>query len=296
MKSKKETPKRGRRRVLSSLALCTTTTLAVVGLSAAAPAIASGGSVSTGGVFVPLPGSVPSGAAAFGTKKLKSLNWSGYAQSGAGGTFTAVQDTWHVPTVTPKPGDQYSSDWVGIGGFIDDTTLVQAGTEADNIGGVLLYRAWTEILPAPEDPLTLVISPGDEITTLVEETSANTWLMQVSDVTTGQTQSRSVAYDSSGASVEAIHERPCLAPCTGPADFAVLSTTTNVTFDPGEYSSSPPGAPVFNPLLSGAGGATLYDLIMAKGKTVFATPSASDSDHDGFTVADGKHAPPPPAS
>src|ERR1700691_572220 len=100
-----------------------------------------------------------------GTTKLDSTNWSGYAQStAANGTFTAVKDFWTVPTVSTKPsGDQYSSDWVGIGGF-NDATLVQDGTEADNIGGTAHYDAWTEIIPAREGVLSgLTIKPGDKM-------------------------------------------------------------------------------------------------------------------------------------
>ena len=64
-----------------------------------------------------------------GTTQVGSYNWSGYGQSAATGTFRAVVDTWTVPTVnTVIAGDQFSFDWVGIGGFTDGT-LVQAGAE-----------------------------------------------------------------------------------------------------------------------------------------------------------------------
>ncbi|MGH9919391.1 MAG: hypothetical protein ACRD6W_11075, partial [Nitrososphaerales archaeon] len=43
--------------------------------------------------------------------------------------------------------------------------------------------------------------------------------------------------------------------------------------------------------------ATVYDVVMVNsGGTPIATPSAPDSDNDGFTVADGALAPPPPSS
>ena len=102
-----------------------------------------------------------------------SLNWSGYAQnvSTSTGPYTAVKSTWKVPTVSePKTGDQYSSDWVGVDGF-SNSTLVQCGTEADNIGGTPVYDAWTEILPASEVVISgLAIHPGDKVQALVEET------------------------------------------------------------------------------------------------------------------------------
>jgi hypothetical protein len=78
---------------------------------------------------------------------LFSFNWSGYAQStSTGGTFTAARDFWTVPTVKTGSGKQFSADWVGIG--FSNAKLVQDGTEADNINGTAVYRAWTEILPA----------------------------------------------------------------------------------------------------------------------------------------------------
>jgi Peptidase A4 family len=137
-----------------------------------------------------------------GTTQVGSYNWSGYGQSAATGTFRAAKDTWTVPTVnTTLTGEQFSADWVGIGGFTD-ATLVQAGTEADNIGGVAIYRAWTEILPEPENPLSLTINPGDKITTTVKEIKPGVWKMIVADKTTKQKASRKVLYSgSSNASV-----------------------------------------------------------------------------------------------
>ena len=199
-----------------------------------------------------------------------------------------------MPTVTAK-GTMYSSDWVGIGG-VNDSSLIQAGTEADSLGRHRpFYQAWTEVLPATEDPLTLDVAPGDSIHVLIEETALNTWYMGVTDARTGDTAQRIVSYVSSGASVEAIHERPCLRePCS--KHLAKLAITTNVTMDPGLFSSTPASnSPVFHRLLVPASGATLFETIMFKNaKKVLATPSAPDADSDGFTVADGKVAPPAP--
>ncbi|HXW38851.1 MAG TPA: G1 family glutamic endopeptidase [Acidimicrobiales bacterium] len=233
-----------------------------------------------------------------------SSNWSGYAQSARRGTFTSVVDTWQVPTVsTSNPGFQLSSDWVGIGGF-KDSTLVQAGTEADNDNGTPFYQAWTEILPAASDPLSMTINPGDSITTVVEETSPGTWLMQVTDNTTGVTQGRTVTYASSGSSAEAIHEATSLcSPCV----IAPLATTTNVTFDPGTFTSvlQPTPQPLLVPAVekekvTRKGIRTkvdnVYELLMiGSGNTVIATPSAPNAQGNGFTVADGPIAPSPPS-
>ena len=91
----------------------------------------------------------------------QSSNWSGYGQGTLeqGGTqFHSITGTWVVPTATLRhPGQEHSSDWIGIGGgcvnadcSVTDNTLIQAGTEQDatNTGG--RYNAWWEIIPGAE--------------------------------------------------------------------------------------------------------------------------------------------------
>ncbi len=242
--------------------------------------------------FAPLPLTAP-----LSTEQVGSYNWSGYALTG--GSFHSVVDTWKVPTVdTALSGHQYSSDWVGIGGW-SDGTLVQAGTEADNVNGKATYGAWTEILPAAEDPLTLAIHAGDTITTTVEEISANVWEMKVADETTHQTQERTVSYSgSSHGSVEAVHERPCIADgCESVSDFATLTDTTNVMFDPGKYGTKAGKAPKKR-LLKPSKKQTLYQVFMVnnEGTSIIASPSLPDADKDGFSLAYGPTSPPPPSS
>ena len=267
-----------------------------------------------GGTFIPAPfppARTPSRAPEFSPNihdvVVASSNWSGYAQSAkTKGLFTAVTDTWKVPTVSTTPsGSQYASDWVGIGGY-SDRTLVQAGTDSDNINGTAQYDAWTEILPAPSVNLPMTISPGDSITTVVRETSPGIWLMQVTDNTTSVTKSQTVSYASSGKSVEAIHEATSI--CSARCTVATLATTTNVTFDPGSYTSNL--QPSYQPLLVPAiqkkkvtkkrvttQYAKLDELVMvSKTDATIATPSSPDSDNDGFTVADGAVPPAPPSS
>jgi hypothetical protein len=180
---------------------------------------------------------------------------------------------------------------VGIGGF-SDQTLVQAGTQADNIDGLAYYNAWTEILPASERPLTLAIHPGDTVTATVQQNFPGIWRMTVQD-NTSKTKALRIAFygGSSHASVEAIHERPTVL-----GGLATLAKTSNVTFDPGEYSTAYKGTPSYTPLLSTAVGATLNQVFMVNsaGTETIAAPSLPDADNDG--VAFGSVSPPPPAS
>lgn len=282
-------------------------------------ALASGASAvspltGTAGVHAPFaPGATPVGrnpwrapfSVVAGATAISSSNWSGYAQKGKKGTFTSVQATWSVPTVTVHAGSQYASDWVGIGGF-SDRTLVQAGTESDVVNGQASYDAWTEILPAASVELSMTVSAGDSVTTLVQETAPGTWLMRVTDNTTTTTEQRIVAYASSGRSVEAIHEATSI--CDPRCAIATLATTTNVTFDPGTYTSllQPTAQPLLQPAVvsqrhTRRGTVTkvakLYSLVMTgSGGGVIATPSLPDADSDGFSLADGSAIPPSPSS
>ncbi|MFZ0665033.1 MAG: G1 family glutamic endopeptidase [Acidimicrobiales bacterium] len=258
-------------------------------VSGAATTVAQAGS---GGRMIHVPGGFD--RKVNGATQVESTNWSGYAQStSTKGTFSAVVDTWTVPTVTTMSGDQYASDWVGIGGF-SEGTLVQAGTSEWNAGGTAKYNAWTEILPASEVVISgLAISPGNKIKTVVKETSANTWLMEVYNLTTGKSGGKTVSYDSSGESVESIHERPEIN-----GELATLAKTTNVTFNPGKYSTSGAGKPTWEPLLGTAPhSSTLYQIFMVNngGTAKIASPSLPSSNLKGFTVAYGATSPPPPA-
>ena len=255
------------------------------------------GRVASGSRLVPaapgtrIPGARPNTGTIVG-----STNWSGYAQTPPIGTsYRAIKAKFRVPTVITGPGNQYSSDWGGIGGF-NTGDLVQDGIEADNLNGTAHYNAWTEILPAPEVPLSLTVHPGDLIKAIVKETAANTWVMKVKDLSTGASGSRTVTYVSSHTSAEVVHERPTI--CNPGCSLAKLAQTTNPVFDPALFSTAPPGAPSWHNFFQTPAGATLYDILMLNDAqtAVIATPSNADADHDGFQVADGNTQPPPPPS
>jgi Peptidase A4 family len=240
-----------------------------------------------------------------GVEDLQSSNWSGYAEvSSKRDTFTQVTDTFVVPTVdTDITGTQYVADWVGIGGY-DDATLVQTGIQAmvrtHRHQTTVTYDAWTEHLPEAEKPLELTISAGDTVTATVTETATNTWLMEVDDVTTGQSAGLSVPYKSSGESAEVINERPCIrAPCAA-RDLANLAQTPDITFGPGFYSVTAVGQdPVQTPLLDAPAPPStisLFAITMTNDDgDPIATPSAPDASGEAFAVADGSLPPSPPS-
>jgi hypothetical protein len=290
----------------SAVVSCSSLAL-VVGSTPLAAAPAPALSAAFGGTLLLAPGHTRIHAAP-GISSTNSSNWSGYVQlATTKHSFTEVSDTMVVPAVTATPtGTQYAADWVGIGGDkLHDNTLIQDGIQTvvttTKSKSTTSYDAWTEILPQAEKPLDgLTLNVGDSVTSSVTEIARNRWIMTVDDTTTDQSQSRTVTYRSKGLSVEAIHERPCVAGnCQSENDLATLAQTTDVDFGPGSFSeTSPQTTPVTLPLLKPVAGASMTEIVMVENagntNTVLATPSAPDGDQDAFAVADGPDAPQPP--
>ena len=282
-------------------AVVSCSSLVVVGSASLAGAPAASATLT--GTFLPAPGHVRIHAAP-GVSSASSTNWSGYVQLAASKrTFSYVSDTMVVPTVVAtSAGTQYAADWVGIGGDTPgDASLVQDGIQpvvtTNKKSSTTTYNAWTEILPQPEKPLPLTVQAGDVVTATVRQTAKNKWKMTVDDTTTGVSDTRTVTYHSRGLSAEAIHERPCIAGnCQSESDLATLADTSNVTFGPGSYSASAPGATsVTEPLLRQATGASLSEIVMVgNNEKAIATPSAPSAAGDAFAEAYGDTAPPAP--
>jgi hypothetical protein len=230
-----------------------------------------------------IPGPEPTGRpGALAVREWTSKNWSGYAITGAG--FTSVSGTWHVPQVQPPTKKRhyrrntFSSSWVGIDGF-NNRSLIQAGTEEDWLNGNAFYQAWWEILPAPETPISfMTIHPGDAITVQISQGFPH-WTITVSDATTSQSFTTQQSYAGPLTSAEWIHEAPTIG-----RRVATLAPDSPNVFDLGTVNGGSPG-------LSSADAGSMF-----KRRHQISTPSAPDSDGDGFTVANGGVAPAPPPS
>jgi hypothetical protein len=102
-----------------------------------------------------------------------SGNWSGYAVplegSGVSDTFSDVQGTWTVPTVTGnKRSTTYSSTWVGLDGY-NNGTVEQIGTEQDWTGAGQQNYAWFEMYPGGGYEIVgFPVDPGDSISVEVQ--------------------------------------------------------------------------------------------------------------------------------
>ena len=148
-------------------------------------------------------------APALAAQSSTSLNWAGYAVTGA--KFRKVTARFVVQRQdcsTRSPA--YSANWVGLGGFEPNATAVeQVGIDANcNSAGKRRYRAWYEMVPAPVHNLSLAIHAGDQVTASVkvQGTSATVFLR---NRTTGETFEKTVGASSPDVrSAEWIVEAP----------------------------------------------------------------------------------------
>jgi hypothetical protein len=215
----------------------------------------------------------------------QSSNWFGYNQGTlelGGKLFNSISGDWVVPTATQHgSGDEFSSDWIGIGGgcvdagcTVGDNTLIQTGTEQDVSGGSASYGAWWEIIPGPSIAIdTLTIHPGDRMHADITEIAANSnlWTITLRDVTSGQTFTQTVPYSSTHATAEWIEETPLILG-TG-AGFAALPNLTNVPFTNAKTNGASANLSASEEI----------QLIDSAGK-VIGTPSAPNASRDGFTA------------
>jgi hypothetical protein len=149
-----------------------------------------------------------------------------------GQTYTAATATWVVPAVTFDFEDsflnvdyEFSSSWVGIGGYCEDadcftgdTSLIQLGTEQDayDVNGILTtaYYAWYEKLPAASKLIKkFVVNPGDTITASLScikhcDKKQQTWQLTMTDATNGSNWTKKLKYKASELSADWIEEAP----------------------------------------------------------------------------------------
>lgn len=99
-----------------------------------------------------------------------SSNWAGYAVHRSGVRFRSISAIWRQPHLTCRPGHEtYSAVWIGLGGYSESSNaLEQTGTEVDcSLSGRTLSSAWYELVPAPSEPVSLRVRPGDQMSASV---------------------------------------------------------------------------------------------------------------------------------
>lgn len=103
------------------------------------------------------------------------------------------------------------------------------------------------------------------------ETTPELWSIELIDLTDGQSFSESVPYSSSYLTAEWIEETPVVVSSSGSSGIAALPNLTAVDFDLATVNGSSAGLVP----------AEAVQLIDSSGNPI-ATPSAPDSDADGF--------------
>jgi hypothetical protein len=161
----------------------------------------------------------------------KISNWSGYIVASdiqnCSPVVSSVSASWTVPEIKLSENNTFSSVWVGIGGYGEDT-LIQTGTAQECINGKFVYYAWYELVP---DHLVHIpnihVQAGDAVTasiSLINE-NTNTWSIEIADITWNQRFKRTFVYNSSRLSAEWIVERSKVN-----STISTLAAFGNVTF------------------------------------------------------------------
>jgi hypothetical protein len=270
--------RQSRRRQFGFLSLLVlTTTVTGIGISPLVQTVAAAPGTHAPRISVPKPAGTQ---AVTSDQPWTARNWSGYALDDS--SYTDVVGSWTVPTVNApqhhKKARQYSATWVGIDGFNGGSDLIQAGTEQDWANGTASYGAWWEILPAPETPIaSITVHPDDNMTVSIAQGSPD-WTITVTDVTTGQSFTTKKIYGGEHSSAEWIQEAPTVG-----RKIAALAHDSTVDFTGLLVNGANPG------LTTADAGE------MVKGGKVISTPSSPNAAQNGFAVAFGDIAPPPPS-
>jgi Peptidase A4 family len=217
----------------------------------------------------------------------QSTNWFGYNQGSVelgGKLFTAVTGDWIVPTATQHTAgqDEFSSDWIGIGGgcvdagcTVGDGTLIQTGTEQDvDAAGHASYGAWWEIIPGPSIAIAnMTIAAGDHMHSSIAELvpGSNLWTIVLQDVTRGETFTQTVPYSSTHLTAEWIEETPLLLGTN--AGFAALPNLASPAFTAATVNGQPANLKASEEI----------QLITSSG-AVIGSPSAPNATADGFNA------------
>jgi hypothetical protein len=118
-----------------------------------------------------------------------SRNWSGYVATTAGKPLTYVTAQWIEPSVTCIGNYPESVVfWVGFDVW-KDATVEQGGTMAECDGPTPRYFTWWEMWPTNDIAFLAYVSPGDRIQASVTYKTSGNYVITVSDLTDGRTDS-----------------------------------------------------------------------------------------------------------
>lgn len=162
-----------------------------------------------------------------GATKVKSTNWSGYADDNTSGTkYSKVAGKWTEPTGKCGSATSLAAFWVGIDGY-STNSVEQDGTIIECVSGTPSYFDWWEMYPTNAVQVVNSVKPGDKIAASVVR-SGTSYTLKVTDSThtgdsfsTKQTCSASSCTD---GSAEWIAEAPCCSSGTTPYPLTNFGT------------------------------------------------------------------------
>jgi hypothetical protein len=209
----------------------------------------------------------------YATGGYTSTNWSGYVATAGG--YKHISSSWVAPDATGN-GSTTTADstWIGIGGVFSDD-LIQTGTmNLVSAGGRVTSAAFYEVLPDPAMEIPSIdVSPGDSMTATIDEVSAGSWTISITDVSTGQNFITTLSYTSSYSTAEWIEEDP---------SYASGGLVPFDNFSPAKFFS---GKTTRNglPLTISAANGLPITLVDQSGNPL-ARPTTLSTDGSGFTV------------
>jgi Peptidase A4 family len=160
-----------------------------------------------------------------GLTKVKSTNWSGYADTGSG--FTSVKGHWTQPSAKCGSAESLAAFWVGIDGFSSDS-VEQDGTLILCDGGTASYYSWWEMYPTNDIQVVgETVAPGDKITASVTRSGTSYKLSLTDSTNTANSFSTTQkCTDCDNSSAEWIAEAPCCKSGSTPYPLSHFSTFT----------------------------------------------------------------------
>ena len=158
-----------------------------------------------------------------------SQNWGGYAVASnlaapTSGVVSDVKGTWTVPSLSPSESSStYSSSWVGIDGY-SDNTVEQIGTEQDLTRAGPDYYAWFEMYPkVGYRILNFPVEADDTISAEVHYAGNNRFKLTIRNVTKNVSFSTTQRSKAKRQSAEWIVEPPYSGGILPLADFGTIS-------------------------------------------------------------------------
>ncbi len=144
-------------------------------------------------------------------------NWAGYVASpdfaSGSGAVSGVSGSWIVHDVPKSALPTAMAQWVGIGGFAGDSTLIQVGTESRCVLGKKDYNAWFELYPQLGAPIKgMQVRLGDRVEAGITKVQGleDVWRITMHDATSGKSYESTFKYSSSQLTAEWIEENPAV--------------------------------------------------------------------------------------